>query len=65
MPAYWTIQAVLAKMYSNKAESFAKFPAFAEQFQAVDLYNFCKIASHKETSYFQAAFFAPASLQCA
>jgi hypothetical protein len=46
-------------MYSDEAESFAKFPAFAERFQAVDPDNFCKIAYHKETSHFQAAFFAP------
>jgi hypothetical protein len=64
MLTYWTIQAVLAKMYGDEAESFAKFPAFAERFQAADPYNFCKIASHEETSHFQAAFFAPASLQC-
>jgi hypothetical protein len=63
MPAYWTIQAVLAEMYGDKAESFAKFPAFAERFQAADPHNFCKIAFHEETGHFQAAFFAPASLQ--
>jgi hypothetical protein len=32
IPAYCTIQAVLTKMYSDEAESFAKFPAFVEQF---------------------------------
>jgi hypothetical protein len=46
-------------MYGDEAKSFAKFPAFVERFQAVDPDNFCKIAYHKETGHFQAAFFAP------
>jgi hypothetical protein len=46
-------------MYSDKAESFAKFPALAKQFQAADLNNFCKIAYYYKTSHFQGAFFAP------
>jgi hypothetical protein len=32
MPAYCTIQAVLTEMYSDEAESFAKFLALAERF---------------------------------
>lgn len=59
MLAYRTIQAVLTEMYGDEAESFAKFPALAERFQAADEDNFCKIAYHDETSHFQAAFFAP------
>jgi hypothetical protein len=39
MPAYRTIQAVLTEMYSDKAESFAKFPALGERFMAADEYN--------------------------
>ena len=34
--AYRTIQAVLTEMYGDEAESFAKFPAYAERFQAAD-----------------------------
>jgi hypothetical protein len=60
--AYCTVQAVLIKMYSEEAKSFAKFPALAERFEAADLYNYCRIAWHKETSHFQAAFFAPGAL---
>jgi hypothetical protein len=63
MQAYCTIQVVLAKMYSDEANSFAKFLAFVERFKAVDLENFCKIETHKETSHFLVAFFAPASLR--
>jgi hypothetical protein len=50
-------------MYSDKVKSFAKFLALAKQFQAAGLYNFCKIAYYKATSYFQAAFFALSSMQ--
>jgi hypothetical protein len=50
-------------MYSNEAESFAKFPAYAERFEAADPDNFCRIAFHKATGHFQAAFFAPAGLR--
>ena len=60
MPAYRTIQAVLTEMYSDEAESFSKFPALAERFRAADPVNYCKIAHHKQTGHFQAAFFAPA-----
>jgi hypothetical protein len=63
MPAYCTIQAVLTKMYSDEAESFSKFPAFAERFHTADKGNYYKIAYHKETSHFQAAFFAPVGLR--
>jgi hypothetical protein len=50
-------------MYGDEAKSFAKFPAFEEQYKAVDPHNFSKIAFHKDTSHFQAAFFAPVGLQ--
>ena len=63
MPAYYTIQAVLTEMYGDKAESFSKFPALAERFQAADSDNYVKIAYHKETGHFQAAFFAPMGLR--
>jgi hypothetical protein len=36
MLAYQTIQAVLTEMYSDKAESFAQFPAFVERYHAAD-----------------------------
>jgi hypothetical protein len=49
-------------MYSDEAESFAKFPAFAERFKAADLENFCCIVLYKAISHFQGAFFAPTSL---
>jgi hypothetical protein len=52
-------------MYSNEAESFAKFPAYEQRFRAADLVNYCKIKKHKDTSNFQAAFFALASLRLA
>jgi cytochrome c553 len=61
--AYRTIQAVLTEMYGDEAESFAKFPAYAERFQAADPDNYCKIKKHKETGNFQAAFFAPVGLR--
>ena len=63
MQAYRTIQAILAEMYGDEADSFAKFPAFAERFKAADPENFCKIETHKETGHFLAAFFAPAGLR--
>jgi hypothetical protein len=50
-------------MYGDEAESFSKFPALVERFQAADLDNYVKIAYHKETSHFQAAFFAPMGLR--
>jgi hypothetical protein len=59
MPAYCTIQAALTEMYGDEVESFAKFPALVERFQAADLDNFSKISFHQETSHFQAVFFAP------
>jgi len=46
-------------MYSNEAESFAKFPALGERFMAADKYNSFQVSYHAETNYFQAAFFAP------
>jgi hypothetical protein len=52
-------------MYSNKADSFAKFPAYAERFQAADPGNYCRIQVHKEIGHFIAAFFALAGLQYA
>jgi hypothetical protein len=63
MLAYWTIQAVLTKMYSDEAESFAKFPALVERFIAVDEYNYCHFSYHPNTCNFQAAFFAPRGIQ--
>ena len=63
MPAYRTIQAVLTEMYGDEADSFSKFPALAERFQAADSDNYVKIAYHKETGHFQAAFFAPVGLR--
>lgn len=65
MPAYRTIQAVLTEMYGDEAESFSKFPAFKELFQAVDPVNYCKIAHHKQIGHFQAAFFAPVGCRSA
>jgi hypothetical protein len=50
-------------MYGDEAESFAKFPAYAERFRAADLENYCKIATQKEISQFQAAFFALVGLR--
>jgi len=61
--AYRTIQAILAKMYGNKAKSFAKFPAYTEHFKAADPTNYCKIQVYRETGYFLGAFFAPNRLQ--
>jgi hypothetical protein len=52
-------------MYSDEAESFAKFPAYVERFRAADLENYCKIATQKETGQFQAAFFALVGLRYA
>jgi hypothetical protein len=49
-------------MYSNKANSFAKFPAYSKRFQATDLRNYYKIQVYKEIGYFITAFFALASL---
>jgi hypothetical protein len=39
-------------MYSDEVESFAKFPAYEQRFQAVDLVNYYKIKKHKDTSNF-------------
>jgi hypothetical protein len=50
--AYCTIQAVLLEMYSNEADSFAKFLAYAERFKAADPNNYAKIQVHKETGHF-------------
>jgi hypothetical protein len=63
--AYRTIQAILTKMYSDEADSFAKFLAYAERLRAANPTNYCKIQVHKETSHFLGAFFAPARLQYA
>jgi hypothetical protein len=52
-------------MYGDEADSFAKFPAYAERFQAADSGNYCRIQVHKETGHFMAAFFALASLRYA
>ena len=48
--AYRTIQSVLTEMYSDEAESFAKFPAYTERFKVANPINFYKIAKHKDTS---------------
>jgi len=61
--AYRTIQAVLLEMYGDEADSFAKFPAFAERFQAANPENYCRIQVHKETGHFMGAYFALAGLQ--
>jgi hypothetical protein len=65
LQAYHAIQAVLTEMYGDEAESFAKFLALAERFQAADRNNYVLIKKHKETGNFQAAFFALASLRIA
>ena len=39
-------------MYSNEADSFAKFLAYAERFKAADPNNYAKIQVHKETGHF-------------
>jgi hypothetical protein len=52
-------------MYSDKADSFAKFPAYAERLRAADPTNYCKIQVHKEIGHFLGAFFAPAGLRYA
>jgi hypothetical protein len=62
LQAYCTIQAVLTEIYRDEAESFAKFPAFGERFEALDPNNFCRFAIHIGTFNFQAAFFAPIGL---
>jgi hypothetical protein len=56
---------MLTKMYSDKAESFAKFLALVERFIVVDEYNYCYFSYHPNTCNFQAAFFAPRGIQCA
>ena len=48
-------------MYSNEADSFAKFLALAERFTIADPNNYVKIRAHRTTSHFQAAFFALAA----
>ena len=58
MAAYCTIQAILLEMYSDEAESFAKFLAYAKRYIAANLNNFVKIKLYKATSHFQVAFFA-------
>ena len=63
--AYCTIQAALLEMYSDEAESFAKFPVYREQFIAADLENYCKIQVNKETRNFIGIFFALAGLRYA
>jgi hypothetical protein len=50
-------------MYSDEAESFVKFLAYIERFQAIDPTNYCKIQIHKEIGYFIGAFFAPGGLR--
>jgi hypothetical protein len=61
MLVYQTIQAVLTKMYSDEAKSFAQFLAFVERYHAADQGNFYNIAYYKETMHFQATFFALAA----
>jgi hypothetical protein len=65
MLAHCTIQAVLTEIYSDEAESCAKFPALVEWFIAVDEYSFCNFSYHPNTYYFPAAFFAPRGIQLA
>jgi hypothetical protein len=45
-------------MYSDKAESFARFLAYVERYITANSNNFVKIRLHQATSHFQAAFFA-------
>jgi hypothetical protein len=59
---YRTLQAILLEIDSNKADCFAKFPAFIKQYKAVDNRNAIAIVIG-EGSYFEAIFFAPASTQ--
>ena len=39
-------------MHDSRADSFAKFPAYAKRFRAADPTNSCKIQVHKETGHF-------------
>jgi hypothetical protein len=50
-------------MYSDKAKSFAKFPALGERFIAVDEYNSFQVSYYAKTHYFQATFFVPRRIQ--
>lgn len=59
--AYRTIQTVLKETYGEEAESFAKFPALAERFIAVDPGNYVKIRTYSTIGNYQAAFFCPSS----
>ena len=59
LQAYCTIQALCLEINSNKADCFAKFPAYCQCYKAADLLNFCKIKVYK-TKQFEAVFFVPA-----
>jgi hypothetical protein len=50
-------------MYSNKAESFAKFLAYTKRFQVANSENYYKIQVYKETGHFISAFFTLAGLR--
>jgi hypothetical protein len=49
-------------MYGDEAMSFAKFPAYQEQFIAADPENYCKLVTNQETGRFMGIFFAPIGL---
>ncbi len=57
--AHCTIKALQEEIDSDEADSFARFPAFAERYLAADVDNFCKLEVD-ENSYFEAFFIAPA-----
>ena len=57
--AYYTIKALQEEIDSDKADSFAWFPAFAERYLAANIDNFYKLEVD-ENSYFEAFFIAPA-----
>lgn len=59
LQAYCTIQAFCFEIDSDKANCFAKFPAYCQYYKTADLLNFCKMKVYK-TGQFEAIFFVPA-----
>jgi hypothetical protein len=57
--AHRTIKALQEEIDGDEADSFARFPAFAERYLAADTDNFCKLEVD-ENGHFEAFFMAPA-----
>lgn len=64
LQAYRVKQAILAEMWGDESENFAKFPDYIKRFEEADPLNFAALDTTTD-GQFQAAFFSPGGLRAA